>query len=38
MASWPDKMRLWDETRIDPVVWATGLFGVVTAALVVTIF
>jgi hypothetical protein len=32
MASWSD------EPRIDPVVWATALFGVVTAALLVTAF
>jgi hypothetical protein len=32
MASWSD------EPRIDPVVWATALFGVVTAVLLVTAF
>jgi hypothetical protein len=30
MARWPDQLA------IDPVVWATALFGVVTAAILVT--
>jgi hypothetical protein len=32
MAPWSN------EPRIDPVVWATALFGVVTAALIATTF
>jgi hypothetical protein len=31
MAHWSN------EPRIDPVVWATALFGVVTAAILVTV-
>jgi hypothetical protein len=32
MASWSN------EPRVDPVVWATALFGVLTAAILLTVF
>jgi hypothetical protein len=37
MASW-NVPHLPNEPRIDPVVWATALFGVVSAALIVATF